>query len=136
MPFTINDTTTFTGRALLSSLFLVSGFAKVTAPDATLGYIGSTGMPFPTLALIAALVIELGFASALLVGYRTRFVAAVMAGFSLATALVFHNQLGDQNQLIHFLKNLAIAGGLLQLAIHGGGALSLDIYRSRRVALA
>ncbi|SEJ25214.1 Uncharacterized membrane protein YphA, DoxX/SURF4 family [Azotobacter beijerinckii] len=100
----------------------------------TLGYIGSTGLPFPTLALAVALLIELGFATALLVGYRTRLVATVMAGFTLATALAFHNQFGDQNQLIHFLKNLAIAGGLLQVAAFGAGALSLDAYRSRRTA--
>jgi len=126
--------TAFAGRALLSSLFIVSGLGKAAAPAATLGYIGSTGMPFPTLALAAALLIELGFATALLLGYRTRFVAVVMAGFTVATALAFHNQFGDQNQLIHFLKNLAIAGGLLQVAAFGAGALSLDAYRNRRTA--
>jgi putative oxidoreductase len=52
----------------------------------------------------------------------------------VATALAFHNQFGDQNQFIHFLKNLAIAGGLLQVAAFGAGALSLDAYRSRRIA--
>ncbi|MEE4461184.1 DoxX family protein [Azotobacter chroococcum] len=124
----------FAGRALLSSLFIVSGLGKAAAPAATLGYIGSTGMPFPTLALAAALLIELGFAAALLVGYRTRLVAVVMAGFTVATALAFHNQFGDQNQFIHFLKNLAIAGGLLQVAAFGAGALSLDAYRNRRSA--
>ncbi|MDV7210041.1 DoxX family protein [Azotobacter beijerinckii] len=129
-----HTTSAFAGRALLSSLFIVSGLGKAAAPAATLGYIGSTGMPFPSLALAVALLIELGFATALLVGYRTRFVAVVMAGFTVATALAFHNQLGDQNQFIHFLKNLAIAGGLLQVAAFGAGTLSLDAYRNRRTA--
>jgi putative oxidoreductase len=135
-PTAIHTASAFAGRALLSSLFIVSGLGKAAAPAATLGYIGSTGMPFPSLALAAALLIELGFATALLVGYRTRFVATVMAGFTVATALAFHNQFGDQNQFIHFLKNLTIAGGLLQVAAFGAGALSLDAYRSHRTAQA
>ncbi|ACO80888.1 DoxX-like protein [Azotobacter vinelandii CA] len=136
LPTNLHNATTLTGRALLASLFLVSGLGKATAPAATLGYIGSIGLPFPALALAAALVVELGFATALLLGYRTRLVAFVMAGFSIATALMFHNQLGDQNQFIHFLKNLAIAGGLLQVAAFGPGALSLDARSGRRVAQA
>jgi len=133
----IQNVTTFTGRALLSSLFIVSGLGKASAPGAALDYMGSS-LPVPTLVLAATLVvvlvIELGFATALLVGYRTRLVATLMAGFTLATALVFHNQLGDQTQLIQFLKNLAITGGLLQVAAFGAGSLSLDAYRNRRTA--
>lgn len=129
-------TATLTGRALLASLFLVSGLGKLAAPAGTIGYIASTGLPFPELALVGALVVEIGFAGVLLLGYRTRLVAALMALFSLATAVVFHNQLGDQGQLIHFLKNLSIAGGLLQVAAFGGGTFSLDQYLARRPALA
>ncbi|KAF0250766.1 DoxX family protein [Pseudomonas putida] len=123
---------TLTGRALLASLFLVSGFGKLTAPGATIGYITSTGLPLPEVALVGALVVELGFAAALLVGYRTKLVASVMALFTLVTAVVFHNQLGDQGQLTHFLKNLSIAGGLLQVVAFGAGAFSLDHVRQAK----
>jgi len=127
---------TLAGRALLASLFLVSGFGKLAAPGATIGYIASTGLPLPEVALAGALVVELGFAAALLVGYRTQLVASVMALFTLVTAVVFHNQLGDQGQLIHFLKNLSIAGGLLQVAAFGAGAFSLDQLRHAKPAFA
>ncbi|MCQ4310878.1 DoxX family protein [Pseudomonas stutzeri] len=123
---------TLAGRALLASLFLVSGFGKLAAPSATIGYITSTGLPLPEVALAGALVIELGFAAALLVGYRTKLVASVMALFTLITAVVFHNQLGDQGQLIHFLKNLSIVGGLVQVAAFGAGAFSLDHLRKAK----
>jgi putative oxidoreductase len=129
-------TATLTGRALLASLFLVSGLGKLAAPAGTIGYIASAGLPLPAFAFACALVVEIGLAAALLIGYRTRSVATVMALFSLTTAVVFHNQLGDQGQLIHFLKNLSIAGGLLQVAAFGAGAFSLDQYRIRKPILA
>lgn len=129
-------TATLAGRALLASLFLVSGIGKLAAPAGTIGYIASTGLPFPELVLAGALVIEIGFAAALLLGYRTHLVAAVMTLFTLTTAVVFHHQLGDQGQLIHFLKNLSIAGGLLHVAALGAGAFSLDQYLARKPALA
>jgi len=137
---TLNSSQAFTatvGRLLLGTLFLFSGIGKLAAPAATMGYIGASGMPFPLLAYLGAIGVEIGLASLLLVGYRTRWVAAIMAGFTILTAVVFHNNLADQNQLIHFLKNIAIAGGLLQIVAFGGGALSLDGVRSkRRLALA
>jgi putative oxidoreductase len=78
---------------------------------------------------LAAVFVEVGLGLALLVGYRTRAVAAVMAAFTLVTAFAFHFNLGDQNQFIHFLKNLSIVGGLLQVVAFGGGAFSLDARR-------
>ncbi len=122
------------GRVLLASLFLFSGLGKLAAPLATKGYIASVGLPFPELAYLGALAVELGLASLLLLGYRSRPVAVAMAVFSLVTAAVFHSALGDQNQVIHLLKNVAIAGGLLQIAAFGGGALSLDAWRAGRRA--
>jgi putative oxidoreductase len=123
------------GRLLLGTLFLFSGIGKLTAPAATMAYIAAVGMPFPTLGFLGAIGVELGLASLLLVGYQTRWVAAFMAGFTLLTAVIFHNNLGDQNQLIHFLKNIAITGGLLQVVAFGSGAFSLDGLRLRRPAL-
>ncbi len=124
------------GRLLLSLLFLSSGIGKLAAPAATKGYIAAMGLPFVDLAYLGALVVEFGFAAALVLGYRVRLVAAVMAVFTLVTALIFHNQLGDQNQMIHFLKNIAVVGGLLQVVAFGAGAFSLDARRVRRAALA
>lgn len=126
--------TATTGRLLLASLFLFSGVGKLLAPAATKGYIAAMGLPVPDLAYLGALVVELGLASLLLIGYRTRPVALAMAAFTLVTALVFHSQFADQNQLIHFLKNVAIAGGLLQVAAFGAGALSVDGRRPVRQA--
>ena len=120
------------GRVLLSGLFLFSGVGKLAAPAATKSYIVAAGLPLPDLAYLGALLVEIGFALALLVGLRARLVALAMALFSVATALVFHSQLADQNQLIHFLKNFAIAGGLLQVAAFGAGALSLDARLHKR----
>lgn len=118
------------GRVLLAALFLLAGFSKLAQPEGTIGYIASSGLPFPTLAYAGALFVEIGLAAALIVGYRTRAVAAAIAGFSLVTAFGFHFNLADQNQFIHFFKNVAIAGGLLQIVAFGGGALSLDARRT------
>lgn len=117
------------GRLLLATLFLISGFSKLAAPAGTIGYIASAGLPLPELAYAGAVFVEVVLAAALIIGYRVRAVAALMAGFTLVTAFAFHFNLGDQNQFIHFFKNLSIVGGLLQVAAFGGGALSLDARR-------
>ena len=83
------------GRVLLAALFLVSGFGKLAAPAATKAYILSAGMPFPDLAYLLALAVEIGLAMALLLGYRTRVVAALMAAFTVATAFAFHAPFAD-----------------------------------------
>lgn len=120
----------FAGRLLLALLFLLAGFNKLTAPAGTIGYIASAGLPFPELAYAAALFVELALAAALVVGYQTRIAAALMAAFTVVTAFGFHFNLADQNQFIHFFKNLSIAGGLLQVVAFGAGAFSLDARRA------
>jgi len=117
------------GRILLSAIFILSGLSKASAPAGMIGYIESVGLPFPMLALTLAIVVELVGGLALVLGYRTRLVAGGLALFSVVTALAFHNQLGDQNQFIHFFKNLAMAGGLLQVVAFGAGRFSLDARR-------
>lgn len=117
------------GRVLLSAIFILSGFSKLAAPAMMIGYIGSVGLPFPPLALALAVIIEIGGGVALVVGYRARAVASVLALFSVATALAFHHALADQNQFIHFFKNIAMAGGLLQVVAFGAGRFSLDARR-------
>lgn len=124
------------GRLLLAPLFLISGFGKLAAPAATIGYIASTHAPLPEAAYAVAVLVEVGFGLALLLGLKTRPVAAVMALFTLATAVMFHTAANDANHAIHFWKNVAIAGGLLQLVAFGGGAWSLDAYLGNRVRTA
>ncbi|MDR7117452.1 DoxX family protein [Caulobacter sp. BE254] len=117
------------GRGMISAIFLLSGLSKIAAPAMTIGYIQSVGLPMPSVAFGLSVFVELAGGLALLLGYRTRAVAAVLALFSLVTAAVFHNALGDQNQFIHFFKNIAMAGGLLHVVAFGGGRISLDARR-------
>ncbi|QTT88054.1 DoxX family protein [Pseudomonas chlororaphis] len=124
-----NASISLIGRVLLSAIFILSGFSKIAAPAAMVGYIQSVGLPFPQLALGIAIAVELGGGLLLIAGYRTRLVALALAVFSVATALAFHNNLGDQNQFIHFFKNIAMAGGLLQVVAYGAGRFSLDARR-------
>lgn len=118
------------GRLLIATIFLVSGIGKLMAPSGTIGYIASVGLPLPELAFAGALAVELGGGLLLVLGYRTRWIAAALAVFSVVSAVLFHNALGDQNQMFHFLKNLAMAGGLLQFVAFGSGMISLDERKS------
>jgi putative oxidoreductase len=114
------------GRILLAILFILGGVGKLGNPAGTQAYIAAVGLPFPLLAYIVSLVVEIGGGVLLLVGYRARLVAAVLAIFTVTTAVFFHHAFGDQNQFIHFMKNLAITGGLLQVVAFGAGGFSLD----------
>ena len=116
----------FVGRILVAAIFILSGLGKIGAPAATQGYIAAMGLPAPLLAYIGAIVVELGGGLLLLAGYRTKLVAAALAVFSIVTAFIFHHALADQNQMIHFLKNFAMAGGLLQFVAYGAGRISVD----------
>ncbi len=114
------------GRVALALIFVASGIGKLAAPDATAGYIASAGLPFTDLVLWGTIVLEVLGGAALALGFRTRIVAIALAGFTILAAVLFHSPLGDQNQMIHFLKNMAIAGGLLQVTAFGAGSISLD----------
>ena len=120
------------GRLLIAAIFIVSGLGKIAAPAMTQAYIASAALPMPTLTYLIAIVIEVTGGLFLVIGFRTRATAAVLAAFVVATALSFHHDFADQNQLIHFLKNIAIAGGLLQVCAFGAGTFSLD---NRRTSL-
>ena len=124
------------GRILLAVLFLLSGINKIFAPQQVIGYIAHVGLPLPVLGYALAVALEVGGGLLLLVGYKTRFAAIALAVFSVAAALLFHSALGDQNQFAHFMKNLAIAGGLLHVAAFGAGAFSVDARRGITTALA
>src|SRR5882724_2506087 len=123
-----NDYAAALGR-LIATLFVLSGLGKIAAPAITQAYIASTGLPLPIAGYLIAVAVEVAGGLLLAVGYRTTFVATGMAVFTLATAVFFHNNFADQNQMIHFLKNIAIAGGLFQVAAFGAGSFSLDALR-------
>jgi len=122
----------FAGRLLIGLPFAMSGFGKLAAYGATVGMITAVGLPLPPLAYAVAVAVELGGGLLLIAGYQTRFIAAALAVFTLVAALSFHSNFADQNQMIHFLKNVMITGGLLQIVAFGAGALSVDNRRGAR----
>jgi putative oxidoreductase len=116
----------FAGRLLIGMPFAMSGLSKLGAIGPTTEAIRSMGLPFPSLAFAVSVAVELGGGVLLIAGLKTRTVAAVLALFSLVTAAIFHSHFADQNQMIHFLKNVMMAGGLLQIVAFGAGAISID----------
>ena len=103
----------FAGRLLLAAIFLHEAWSKLTAYPAAVAYMQVFGIPGELLPF--AIAVELGCGILIVCGYYTRAAALLLAGFCLATAVLFHRKLGDRNQLLHFEKDLAIAGGLLVL---------------------
>lgn len=114
----------FAGRILLAHIFLLAGVNKITGYTGTQAYMEAMGIPGVLLPLV--ILLEIGGAVALIAGWQTRLAAYALALFCIVSALIFHNQLGDQMQMLLFMKNWAIAGGLLLLAANGSGAFSLD----------
>jgi putative oxidoreductase len=120
-----------TGRILIAVIFLLSGFGKLTGNAATTAYIASKGLPAPSILAVCAGVLELGGGLLLVVGYKTRWVAIALAIFTVIAALIFHNFWAvpaDQarNQMIHFLKNIAMIGGMLYVITYGSGPMAFD----------
>ena len=115
----------FLGRLLIGLPFAMSGFGKLAAYGQTTAMMAGAGLPLP-LAYAVAVIVELGGGLLLIAGYQVRLAAVALAVFSIAAAASFHNNFADQNQMIHFLKDVMIAGGLLQIAAFGAGAFSLD----------
>ncbi|WP_274630005.1 DoxX family protein [Arvimicrobium flavum] len=122
---TAASATLLVGRILLSAMYIMAGFAKLTTIGATAGWFGSIGLPAPTLVAILVGLLELGGGLAILVGYQTRVVAVALAVFTVAATLIAHTDLADMNQMLFFQKNLAITGGFLILAVFGPGAWAL-----------
>jgi putative oxidoreductase len=120
---TIEKTADLIGRILLAAIFLVSGIGKIGGYAGTQAYMTSMGVPGALLPLV--IVVEVVGALALIAGYRTRLVALALAVFTLLAAVLFHRA-PDQMQQILFMKNLAIAGGMLILTARGAGTWSLD----------
>jgi putative oxidoreductase len=121
----------FAGRLMIGLPFAMSGLGKLAAIGPTTEMIRITGLPLPPLALAVAVALELGGGLFLVAGFRTRLVAAALALFSLATAAAFHSNFADPDQMIHFFKNVMMAGGLLQIVAFGAGAVSIDNRRAK-----
>jgi len=111
-------------RILLGHMFLLAGINKISSYDGTAGYMDAVGVPGGLLPLVILLEIVGGLA--IIVGYQVKWSAYALAGFTVLAAVVFHNNLSDQMQMILFMKNFTIAGGLLLLSVYGAGELSLD----------
>ena len=117
----------FGGRLLLAILFLISGLGKIGAYSGTAAYMASQGVPGALLPVVIAT--EVLGAVAIIAGWQTRLAALALAGFTVLSAFLFHNNFADQVQAIMFLKNVSIAGGFLLLVAHGAGAWSVDRWR-------
>jgi putative oxidoreductase len=129
----LNDGVALLGRLLLSVIFILSGVQKLMDFSGTVAFMGVEGLPVPALAAIVAVIVECIGGILLIVGYQTRPTGMVMAVWCVATALVAHRDFGNPDQMIHFLKNVGMAGGFLQLVAFGAGAWGID---GRRDAIA
>ena len=116
----------FIGRVLLSTLFLIEGVKKFFSQDETIMYMEYYGVP--EVLFFPALIIEIVFPLLLIIGYKTRFSASVMALFTFAVAIIFHTDFDEGMQMIFFLKDIAIAGGFMIIIVYGPGKISLDHY--------
>ncbi len=126
-------TAELTGRVLIAAIFLMAGIGKLGAGYAvTQGYMESMGVPGILLPLVIAL--EIGGAILVIAGLWTRMAALALAGFTILSAALFHADFSDQMQQIQFMKNFAIAGGFLFLAVAGAGAWSIDARRAQSAA--
>lgn len=120
------------GRLFIAVLFLASGANKLQDPAVTIAYIAQAGLPLPSVAYAGVALVEVLGGLLLLVGFQVRIAAAALAAFTVLAATFFHSDFADVNQAIHFMKNIAIAGGLLQIVAFGAGAFSFDNRNSTR----
>ena len=116
----------FIGRLLLSALFLIEGFGKISNQENVIMYMEDYGVP--EILFVPATVLEILFPLLLIVGYKTKWVASVMALFTFTVAIIFHTDFSEGMQMIFFLKDLAIAGGFMIILVYGAGKISLDHY--------
>ncbi len=128
---TINRVAPLVGRILMAFIFLFAGYGKLTGFEGTVGYIASKGIPLPQIAAIAAIIVELGGSVLLIAGWKARWAAAALFVFTALAALIFHNFWAApadqmQNQMIHFMKNVSMMGGLLYVIAFGSGPMSIE----------
>jgi len=114
------------GRILLSALFLIEGIGKISMQEDVMMYMENYGIP--GILFIPAVVLEILFPLLLIVGYRTKWAASIMALFTFTVAIIFHTDFSEGMQLVFFLKDIAIAGGFMIIVAYGPGKISLDHY--------
>ena len=132
-----NNVVTLAGRILMSVVFLLSGVMKLAAYSQVVGYAASKGLPMAGVAIAIAAAVEVLGGLAVLAGFQTRVAAWVLFVYLIPVSLAFHNfwamqGMAQQDNMIHFLKNISIMGGLLVLAANGAGGASVDASRARK----
>ena len=115
-------------RIFIALIFVMSGLNKIENYDNVAGWMDAMGVPGNLLPLVIMLEVLGGIA--IMIGYKTRIAALLLSGFCLLSAVIFHSNFADQNDMIHFMKNIAIAGGFLMFVKHGAGSYALDRSRS------
>jgi putative oxidoreductase len=126
----VTDGAALLGRLLLSVIFVLGGAGKLADFSATVALMGNEGLPLPIAAAIVAIAVEGVGGALMVVGWHARETAAVLAAWCIATALVAHRDFAVEDQMINFLKNVAMAGGFLQVVAFGAGGWSLDARRA------
>ena len=116
----------FVGRILLSALFLIEGLGKISMQEDVIMYMEDYGVP--GILFVPATVLEILFPLLLIVGYKTKWAASIMALFTFSVAIIFHTDFGEELQMVLFLKDIAIAGGFMIIVAYGPGKISLDHY--------
>ena len=116
--------TQLTARLFLGHIFLLAGVSKIGAYEVTAGYMDAMGVPGTLLPLV--ILLEVAGGLAIIAGWKTRYTSIALAVFTVVAAAIFHSNFSDQMQMIMFMKNIAITGGLMLLAVHGAGAYSVD----------
>jgi len=112
------------GRIFLSAIFLLAGVGKIFNYESTIEYMESFNVP--GYLITPAIIIEILFPILIIIGYRTKLSAIILSLFSILLAIIFHNDLSNQMQLMSFLKNFAIAGGFMIIFVYGSNKISLD----------
>ena len=116
----------FIGRLLLSALFLIEGFGKISMQENVIMYMEDYGVP--GVLFVPAIVLEILFPLLLIVGYKTKWAASIMALFTFTVAIIFHTDFSEGMQMMLFLKDIAIAGGFMIIVAYGPSKISLDYY--------
>jgi len=114
------------GRVLMSAIFIHAGYGKAMAPAGTMMAFRHLGLPLPGVAYAIALAIELGVGTLFLVGFRVRVTGLILAGWCIATAFAAHYHPENRDAMIHFMKNVCMAGGFLQVVAFGSGRFGID----------
>lgn len=118
------------GRVLLASLFIYEAYVKLSAYDAAVHYAANFGVP--SVLMPFAIALELVGGALIVLGLFTRLIALAFAGFCLMTAVIFHTKFSNSNEVLHFSKDIALAGAFLFVAGRGAGRFSLDAWLFRK----